>query len=74
MLSARGRRRAAWIEAAAEAAQEAERQAARKRLIDAARRNGGREWHEAPTRPLPVVDRPLMTPAQIWRGNGGRRW
>lgn len=67
------RQRAAQARAAAEAAQEAERCAARRRLLEAARRNAGPEWHNAATKPLPVLDRSLMTPAQAWRGNGGRR-
>jgi hypothetical protein len=59
--------------AAAEAAQEHERRAARQRLLDAARRNAGPEWQNERTVPLPVLNRPLMTPGQAWRGNGGRR-
>ncbi|HEX8346011.1 MAG TPA: hypothetical protein VF657_14915 [Actinoplanes sp.] len=61
-------------QAASEAAQEAERQAARQRLLDAARRNSGPAW-DAPTRPLPQLNRALLTPGQAHRArrpNGGR--
>jgi type II secretory pathway pseudopilin PulG len=66
-------RRAAKALAAAEAAQEAERLAARQRLLDIARRNAGPGWQHESTVPLPVLNRPLMTPGQAWRGNRGRR-
>lgn len=57
---------------AAQAVQDAEHRAARQRLLDVARGNEGPAWN-GPTRPLPRDDRPLMTRAQMWRGNGGRR-
>ncbi len=60
-------RRAAEAMAAAEAAQEAERRAARQRLLDVARRNAGPGWQHGSTVPLPVLNRPLMTPGQAWR-------
>ncbi|HEX8630401.1 MAG TPA: hypothetical protein VF755_19750 [Catenuloplanes sp.] len=56
----------------AQAAQLAEHRAAQQRLLDLARGNAGPDW-DGPTTPLPnVTERPLMTPAQRFRGNGGR--
>jgi hypothetical protein len=53
--------------AAAEAADAAERTAARQRVIDLADRDRRPGWN-APT----AVYRPLMTRGQAVRGNGGR--
>ncbi len=63
-------RRAAAL-AAAQAAQDAAHRAAVQRIL-AARRNEGPRWDREATVPLPLLNRPLMTPAQRWRGNGGR--
>ncbi|HEX8627237.1 MAG TPA: hypothetical protein VF755_03590 [Catenuloplanes sp.] len=76
-IRCRGRRRCRRrgrqaAEAAAQALQVTAHLAARQRILDLARRNDGPVWN-APTMPLPAVDRPLMTPAQRFRGNGGRR-
>lgn len=66
--------------AAAETGRQMQRQeydAAVQRIIDASqRRNERHDWHHATLR-LPLVrrsltaGRPLMTPGQAWRGNGG---
>jgi hypothetical protein len=29
------------------------------------------DWIDEPTQPLPLIDRPLMTPAAEWRSRGG---
>jgi hypothetical protein len=62
------------LAAIAEQIQENERRAARQRILEAARRrNAGSNWPgdkagwNAVTRPLPHVDRPLMTPGQAHR-------
>ncbi len=56
--------------AAAERVQQAEREAARQRLLNLARTPAN--WH-TPTMPLSTTDRPLMTPAAEWRSSGTRR-
>jgi hypothetical protein len=40
---------------------------ASQRLTDAARRNSGSRWQTESTVPLPILNRPLMTPGQRWR-------
>lgn len=55
---------------AGEVAQEAERRAARQRLLDLARRNTGPVWN-APTRAIPTNGRPLLTPGQAHRSRHG---
>ena len=60
-------RSARRIAAQAEAAQEAERRAAVRRLLDASRNNGP-AWN-APTKPLATRNRPLMTPGQAARSS-----
>jgi hypothetical protein len=64
------RRSARRIAAQAEAAQEAERQAAIQRMLDAAH-NTGPAWN-APTKPLAIRNRPLLTPGQEARSR--HRW
>jgi hypothetical protein len=55
------------LAALAEEIQENERRAARRRLLDAARRrNAGPAWNAA-TQPLPWSNRPLLTPGQAHR-------
>jgi hypothetical protein len=57
----------------AEQIQENERRDARRRLLEAARRhNTGPAWN-AVTQPLPVTQRPLMTPGQAHRTRHNRR-
>jgi hypothetical protein len=69
----RARRAVAQALAEAQAAQEREHQEAVQRILTAGRRrNEGPEWLHA-TMPLPTLNRPLMTPAQKWRDNGGRQ-
>jgi hypothetical protein len=75
-----GHRRFAWwpwtrrhrarhaVLVAAEQANVAAQQAARRRIIDAAYRDHSPRW-DAPT----AVYRPLMTRGQAARGHGGRR-
>ncbi len=70
-MSERKTRRAKAL-AAAQAAQDAAHRAAVHRIL-AARRNEGSRWDREDTVPLPALSRPLMTPAQRWRGNGGHR-
>jgi hypothetical protein len=65
------RRSARRIAAQAEAVQEAERQAAIQRMLGAAH-NTGPAWN-APTRPLPTRNRPLLTPGQEARSRHRRR-
>jgi hypothetical protein len=55
------------LAALAEQIQENERRAARQRLLEAARRrNTGPAWNAA-TLPLPITNRPLLTPGQAHR-------
>ena len=58
-------RSARRIARAAEAAQDAERRAAFQRMLDAAH-NAGPAWN-APTKPLAVRNRPLLTRGQAAR-------
>ncbi len=63
-------RSARLMAAQAEAAQEAERRAAMQRMLDAAH-NAGPAWN-APTKPLPTRNRPLLTPGQAARSRHRR--
>jgi hypothetical protein len=58
---------------AAQAAEEAARDAARRRIIKAAGGNAGPVWRAQPTAALPQVYRPLMTPAAEYRTRRNRR-
>jgi len=55
----------------AQAAEHAEHATARRRILDLADRDRSPLWN-ADTTALPTIDRPLLTPGQVWRGHGGR--
>jgi hypothetical protein len=58
--------------AAAEQAQQDERNAARRRIIDAARGNQPRPAWDEPTRNVPIA--PLLTRGQLARSRQAGRW
>jgi hypothetical protein len=64
--------RAKRAQAVADAAQQAESRAAIARILADARRNRRSDWN-AGTIPLPMVNRPLMTPGGQHRTRRNRR-